>query len=145
MTDKMRRQTLAVAAIAGLALSAGQVQAAQCGSNAAGFETWKRQFSEEARGRASAASLAALQNTTYSTATISADRGQHSFKLSLDQFLANANAKNLSRISLAGRRRRWQRSIHHTAASKGLTRGARVRTWPRSTSLPPSTRGLEPA
>src|SRR5947209_19721240 len=84
----MRRQTIAVAAIAGLALGAGQARAAQCGSTAAGFETWKRQFAEEARGRASAASLAALQNTTYSTPTISADRGQHSFKLSLEQFLA---------------------------------------------------------
>jgi membrane-bound lytic murein transglycosylase B len=86
--DFMRRQTFAVVASAGLALGAGQVQAAQCGNSAAGFETWKRQFAEEARGRASATSLAALQNTTYSTATISADRGQHSFKLSLDQFLA---------------------------------------------------------
>jgi membrane-bound lytic murein transglycosylase B len=86
--DMMRRQTLAVAAIAGIALSAGQAQAAQCGNSAAGFETWKRAFSEEARGRASAASLAALQNTSYSAATISADRGQHSFKLSLEQFLA---------------------------------------------------------
>lgn len=88
MMKTMRRQTIAVAAIAGLALGAGQARAAQCGSTAAGFETWKRQFAEEARGRASAASLAALQNTTYSTATISADRGQHSFKLSLEQFLA---------------------------------------------------------
>ncbi|MCJ2053161.1 lytic transglycosylase domain-containing protein [Methylobacterium sp. J-070] len=86
--DYMRRQTFAVVALAGLAFGAGQAQAAQCGNNAAGFESWKRQFSEEARGRASAASLAALQNTTYSAPTISADRGQHSFKLSLEQFLA---------------------------------------------------------
>ncbi|MGH1591411.1 lytic murein transglycosylase [Methylobacterium phyllosphaerae] len=88
MIENLLRQTFAVAAIAGIALSAGQAQAAQCGNTAGGFEAWKRQFADEARGRASAASLAALQTTTYSTATISADRGQHSFKLSLDQFLA---------------------------------------------------------
>jgi len=66
----------------------GQAHAATCGNTASGFESWKREFAEEARGRASADSLAALMGTSYSTATISADRGQKSFKLSLDQFLA---------------------------------------------------------
>jgi membrane-bound lytic murein transglycosylase B len=86
--EQMRRMTLAVAALAGLAGAAGQAEAAQCGNTAAGFETWKREFAQEARGKASAASLAALETTSYSTATISADRGQRSFKLSLEQFLA---------------------------------------------------------
>jgi membrane-bound lytic murein transglycosylase B len=63
--------------------------AAQCGSTGAGFESWKRQFTEEARAKGvSAGSLAALAGTRYSTATIAADRGQKSFHLSLDQFLA---------------------------------------------------------
>ncbi len=81
------RKRLAVLGLA-LACLAGRAEAAQCGNTAAGFEAWKREFAEEARGRASAASLAALQGTSYSTATISAARGQKSFKLSLDQFLA---------------------------------------------------------
>ena len=80
---------LACAAILGLAARA---EAAQCGNTAAGFESWKREFAEEARGRASASSLAALMNTSYSTATISADRGQRSFRLSLDQFMAKRGA-----------------------------------------------------
>ncbi|MBD8905770.1 lytic murein transglycosylase [Methylorubrum zatmanii] len=67
---------------------AGAAQAAQCGNTSAGFEAWKDEFIAEAKGRASPAALAALANTSYSTATISADRGQKSFKLSLDQFLA---------------------------------------------------------
>ncbi|WP_246733468.1 lytic transglycosylase domain-containing protein [Methylobacterium sp. BTF04] len=66
----------------------GTADAAQCGNTAGGFENWKQEFSAEARGRASAASLQALMGTSYSTATISADRGQKSFRLSLDQFLA---------------------------------------------------------
>ncbi len=80
--------TLAGAALAALACLAGRAEAAQCGNTAGGFEAWKREFSDEARGRASAASLAALAGASYSSATISADRGQKSFRLSLDQFLA---------------------------------------------------------
>ena len=68
---------------------ASQASAAQCGSTAAGFEAWKKQFADEARGRGvSASTAAALMATTYSSATIAADRGQRSFGLSLDQFLA---------------------------------------------------------
>jgi membrane-bound lytic murein transglycosylase B len=66
----------------------GRAEAAQCGNSASGFEAWKRDFAEEARGRATPASLSALMGTSYSTATISADRGQKSFKLSLEQFMA---------------------------------------------------------
>jgi membrane-bound lytic murein transglycosylase B len=63
--------------------------AAQCGSTAAGFESWKREFADEARARGvSASAVAALINANYATATIAADRGQKSFRLSLDQFLA---------------------------------------------------------
>jgi membrane-bound lytic murein transglycosylase B len=52
---------------------------------AAGFEAWKRQFAGEAQARGvSASAIAALMGTTYSTATIAADRGQRSFSLSLD-------------------------------------------------------------
>lgn len=76
------------AGLAALACMAGTARAAQCGNTAGGFEAWKTQFAEEARGRASAASLAALADTSYSSATISADRGQKSFRLTLDQFLA---------------------------------------------------------
>ena len=75
-----------------LGLAVGMVNtasAAQCGSTAAGFEGWKRQFADEARARSvSASAVAALMNANYATATIAADRGQRSFRLSLDQFLA---------------------------------------------------------
>ena len=63
--------------------------AAQCGNSAAGFEGWKQEFAAEARSKGvGPAGLAALGTTTYATATIAADRGQRSFRLSLDQFLA---------------------------------------------------------
>ncbi len=88
MTKGGRFKTVIVAALAALVWIGGEAQAAQCGSSGAGFEAWKKQFADEARGKVSAAAVAALMGTNYSTATISADRGQKSFHLSLDQFLA---------------------------------------------------------
>src|SRR5499427_559545 len=85
---KGRRFKFSVAALALLSM-ASRASAAPCGSTAAGFEAWKKQFADEARGKGiSGSTLAAFMATTYSTATIAADRGQRSFGLSLDQFLA---------------------------------------------------------
>jgi membrane-bound lytic murein transglycosylase B len=85
--------TAAFTALAVLACLGGKADAAQCGSTAAGFEAWKGQFAEEARAKgAGASSVAALMQTSYAAATIAADRGQRSFGLSLDQFLAKRGA-----------------------------------------------------
>jgi membrane-bound lytic murein transglycosylase B len=82
-------KTIIVAAVAVLTCMASEAFAAQCGNTAAGFETWKRQFADEAKGRGvGPTAIAALMATNYSSATISADRGQRSFHLSLDDFLA---------------------------------------------------------
>jgi membrane-bound lytic murein transglycosylase B len=82
-------ETVVIAALVGLVWMGGEASAAQCGSTAAGFEAWKRQFADEAKGKGvSASSVAALMATNYAAATIAADRGQKSFRLSLDQFLA---------------------------------------------------------
>jgi membrane-bound lytic murein transglycosylase B len=89
MTKGGQFKTIAVAALAALMWMAGEASAAQCGSTSAGFEAWKKQFADEARGRGvSASAVAALMATSYSTAAISADRSQGGFHLSLDQFLA---------------------------------------------------------
>lgn len=72
-----------------LALMAGHAAAAPCGNNSAGFEAWKRAFAGEAQGAGVGANgVAALMATSYSVGTIRADRGQKSFKLSLDAFMA---------------------------------------------------------
>src|SRR4051794_11086587 len=84
------------AALALLACLGANAEAAQCGSTAAGFEAWKGQFASEARGQGvSAATVAALMTTNYATATIAADRGQRSFRLSLDEFLAKRGASTI--------------------------------------------------
>jgi membrane-bound lytic murein transglycosylase B len=89
MTKRGQFKRVTVVALVALVWMASKADAAQCGSTAAGFEAWKKQFADEARGKGvSASTLAALMATTYSTATIAADRSQGGFRLSLDQFLA---------------------------------------------------------
>jgi len=79
-----------------LACLGAKAEAAQCGSTGAGFEAWKGQFAEEARAKGiGASSVAALMQTNYATTTIAADRGQRSFGLSLDQFIAKRGASTI--------------------------------------------------
>ena len=73
-----------------------QAHAAQCGNSSAGFAAWKQEFAGEARAKGvSAATIQALMATNYAQATINADRGQRSFRLSLDQFLAKRGATTI--------------------------------------------------
>jgi membrane-bound lytic murein transglycosylase B len=94
----MKRSTLATAVL-GVVVLVGfgaRSHAAQCGSGPGGFEAWKQAFSQEARGRGiGATALAALMQANYASATINADRSQHSFSLSLDQFLAKRGASTI--------------------------------------------------
>jgi len=84
---------IAVAALAVLACWGTNAHAAQCGSGPGGFEAWKQEFAGEARAKGiGAAAIAGLMQTNYASATISADRGQRSFSLSLEQFLAKRGA-----------------------------------------------------
>ncbi|PNG27724.1 lytic murein transglycosylase [Methylocella silvestris] len=86
-----------VAAMIGFSSAPGGASAAQCGNNSAGFEAWKGQFANEAKGRGvGAAGVAALQGTHYNGATIGADRGQHGFRLSLDQFMAKRGGSTIA-------------------------------------------------
>ena len=81
---------------AGLALTAGSVLAAPCSDTSAGFEAWKPLMAEEARAAGVGdAGIGALLATSYSKATISADRGQKSFKYTLEKFMAVRGADTI--------------------------------------------------
>jgi membrane-bound lytic murein transglycosylase B len=96
MTKSRGLTTTTFLAFAMLACLSSQADAAQCGSSAAGFEGWKQQFAGEARAKGIGAStVSALMATNYAQATINADRGQRSFGLSLDQFLAKRGASTI--------------------------------------------------
>src|ERR1700693_4649049 len=88
-----RRLDRAALFAAALITMCGSAEAAPCGNTGAGFEAWKPVFANEARARGvGPKAIAALMDTTYSVGTIRADRGQHSFKLSLDAFMAKRGA-----------------------------------------------------
>jgi lytic murein transglycosylase len=84
-----------LAAIAGALVLAcpSPINAAPCGSNGAGFESWKRAFAQEAEANGIRPNaIAALMSTNYAVGTIRADRGQKSFKLSLNAFMTKRGA-----------------------------------------------------
>ena len=90
MSKRLTAVTLALLATLTLSPSA---HAAQCGSGPAGYDAWKLEFANQARAKGvGAAGVTALMATNYAGATIAADRGQRSFSLSLDQFLAKRGA-----------------------------------------------------
>jgi membrane-bound lytic murein transglycosylase B len=96
MIKGTRITTAAFIALAMLACFGAQANAATCGSSAGGFETWKQEFAGEARAKGvGGASLAALAQAHYASATIAADRSQHSFGLSLEAFLAKRGASTI--------------------------------------------------
>ena len=76
MTKHLMFKKVAAASLAAIVTASGAAQAAQCGNTAAGFESWKGQFAQEARGRVGATAISALMSTHYAQATINADRGQ---------------------------------------------------------------------
>jgi membrane-bound lytic murein transglycosylase B len=82
-----------VALIMSVMLQAGTAEAAMCGNSGAGFDSWKESFAAEARENGiRPKALAALMDTSYSKATIRADRSQKSFKLGLDAFMRKRGA-----------------------------------------------------
>ena len=92
------RKKLFAATFAALAIASlmPHAHAATCGNSAAGYEGWKQQFAGEARAKGIGANtISALMATNYAQATINADRGQRSFGLSLDQFLAKRGASTI--------------------------------------------------
>ncbi len=80
--------------ILGLALAAATyaapAAAATCGNNAAGFSAWLESFKKEAAAAGISQKVidSALNGLTYDAKVIKLDRGQHSFKLSFEQFYA---------------------------------------------------------
>jgi len=93
MTKRTRFMTAAALTLAMLTGLGSRADAAPCGNGPGGFEAWKGQFAQEARAKGvGAAGISALMSANYAQATINADRSLHSFKLSLDQFLAKRGA-----------------------------------------------------
>jgi lytic murein transglycosylase len=111
------------------------VWAAKCGNGPGGFETWKASFAQEAQAKgAGSQAIAALMSTSYSTGTIRADRGQHSFKLSLDQFMAKRGAGT---IAAQGKSMKAANAALFAALEKkyGVPAGPLITIWGMETAF----------
>jgi lytic murein transglycosylase len=79
-------------------------QAATCSDTGGQYEAWKAEMAAEAKAEGvGKRGIDALMATSYSRATISADRNQKSFKYSLDKFL---NVRGADTIVKQGRSRK---------------------------------------
>jgi len=109
--------------------------AAACGGSGAGFEAWKREFSAEAAARGvGERALAALDQTHYNTATIGADRGQKSFRLSLDQFMHKRGASAI--ISRGRALKHSQAALFDSIESRyGVPPGPLLAIWGMETGF----------
>jgi len=133
MADKLSCCATLVAAA--VLLAAGSAHAAPCGPTSAGFENWKRVFANEAQSNGiGAKGINALMATNYSKGTIAADRGQHSFKLSLDQFMAKRGAPA---IASRGKSMKAQNAALFNSIEKrfGVPPGPLIAIWGMETAF----------
>ena len=133
MIDKQFGRAAWLAAV--LLLISGHADAAPCGNNSSGFQGWKRAFAQEAQARGiGPQGIAALMATNYSVGTIRADRGQKSFKLSLDQFMAKRGGPA---IASQGRSKKAQNAALFAALEKryGVPAGPLVAIWGMETAF----------
>ncbi|MCK1450971.1 lytic murein transglycosylase [Bradyrhizobium sp. 35] len=134
----IRGRTVAAAVFGAMTLLgclAPAAHAAQCGSSSAGFEAWKREFSAEAQGKGvGQTALSALMQTNYASATIAADRGQRSFSLTLDQFLAKRGATT---IVAKGRQLKQSQAALFTSIQQryGVPPGPLIAIWGMETGF----------
>lgn len=129
------RAGLLGAAIITLSLVGGPALAASCGNNAGGFETWKAQFSQEAAARGvGPRALDALSRTRYNQKTIAADRGQRSFKLSLESFMQKRGANAI--ISRGkSMKKRYSGLLASIERSYGVPPGPLLAIWGMETGF----------
>lgn len=128
----MKRIGLALAAIAVLSVPAG---AASCGNTGSGFDAWKKAYAAEAKANGvGARGLKALAATSYSSATIKADRSQRSFKLSLEQFMQKRGA---SAIISQGKKQKAANAKLFASIEKryGVAAGPLIAIWGMETAF----------
>jgi lytic murein transglycosylase len=133
MIDKHFGRAACLAAV--FLMISGQAEAAPCGNNAAGFEAWKRAFAAEANSNGiGPKGIAALTATSYSVGTIRADRGQKSFKLSLDQFMAKRGGPA---IAAQGKGRKAANAALFASLEKryGVPAGPLIAIWGMETAF----------
>lgn len=117
------------------AVMAAPAVAAQCSSTGGSYQSWKKEFAAEAKANGvSGKAISALMSTKYATATIRADRNQHSFKLSLSAFMTKRGA---STIVAQGRRMKAANAGLFASIEKkyGVPAGPLIAIWGMETAF----------
>ncbi|MBR1126037.1 lytic murein transglycosylase [Bradyrhizobium lablabi] len=135
MTESKRFTAATFLTLAFLASIGSNAHAATCGSSAGGYEAWKQQFAGEARAKGIGANtIQALMATNYAQATINADRGQRSFSLSLEAFLAKRGANAI--VSKGRQLRRSQAALFSSIEQRyGVPPGPLLAIWGMETGF----------
>jgi lytic murein transglycosylase len=137
MTIELRRFALVLPLAAGLAVTGAlDATAAKCGNTSAGFNNWVQQMKQEAarKGFNQRTINETLGNVSYKTRTIRADRGQHSFKLTLDQFMAKRGANAI--VSKGRRLKQQNQSLFASIERRyGVPPGPLLAIWGMETGF----------
>jgi lytic murein transglycosylase len=116
-------------------LSTGAAMAAQCGNSKGGFEAWKAEFRQEAAANGIGENgLQALDRTRYASKTIAADRGQKSFKLSLNRFMEIRGGKTIARQGKSQKQRNAD-LLARIEQRYGVPAGPLVAIWGMETAF----------
>ncbi|MFC5444663.1 lytic murein transglycosylase [Rhizobium halophytocola] len=114
----------------------GAANAATCGNNSSGFDRWVGQFSQEAVANGVSQSVVnkVMSSVRYNRPTISADRGQHSFKLSFDQFMAKRGGTTI--ISRGKSMKRGNAALFKSIEARyGVPAGPLIAIWGMETGF----------
>lgn len=133
---KAKRVLAGFTAIMVAAILPATASAAQCGNNAGGFETWVEDFKSEAASQGISPSVLnkAFAKVNYNKATIRADRGQKSFKLSLDQFMQKRGGQAI--ISRGRKMKAQNAALFNTIESSyGVPAGPIIAIWGMETGF----------
>ncbi|MGN6550142.1 MAG: lytic murein transglycosylase [Pararhizobium sp.] len=129
------RSLLAALALASLPLS-GAIAAPACGNTSAGFQQWLGDFKQQAADQGFSQSTIdrALDGVTYADKTIWADRHQHSFHLSLQQFMQKRGSAT---IVAQGKRLKHQNAALFDRIEKrfGVPAGPLIAVWGMETGF----------
>jgi lytic murein transglycosylase len=126
----------ALAAATLLATVTGASAAAKCGNTSAGFDNWVQDFKQQAQSRGVSASTLdkAFSGVKYNVPTIRADRGQHSFKLSFDQFMRKRGGASI--ISRGKQVKRANASLFAAIERRyGVPAGPLIAIWGMETGF----------
>ena len=122
-------------ALVSLTLLSAPALAAKCSSTGGAFESWKKSFAAEAKANGiNDKAIKALMGTSYATATIRADRNQHSFKLSLKQFMAKRGAPAI--VAQGRKQKAANKALFDSIEKKyGVPAGPLIAIWGMETAF----------